>query len=66
MGKKIKQRNSEGFETEFAHHALINRGAALILSVKIAQIHHYGNSEALLKRFALLKNWIGSQFPRTS
>ena len=38
----------------------------MILSVKIAQINHYGNSEAFLKRFALLKNWINSQFPGTS
>jgi N-acetylmuramate 1-kinase len=38
----------------------------LILSVKIAQIHDYGNSEVLLERYALLKNWVGLQFPGTS
>lgn len=44
----------------------MDRGVSCILGVKIAQIRHYGNSGALLKRFALLKNWIGSQFPGSS
>jgi hypothetical protein len=29
MGKKIKQRKSDGLETEFVHDALIDRGVPL-------------------------------------